>query len=194
MGKIFTFSLCALTFTVTALGATAASAAELDYRYAESRYQRVDLDNGVDGDGFGIGGWFRVNQRFFVAADVGKIDLSNGADVTSTGAGVGIIAPLSDNWDGIGVAMLRRASIDSPGGDRTENGYAVQLGVRGQPARKIETRALLVFADVGGSDTSVTLTGDYYFTPQFSAGAALNFAGDSQALSLGARYYFGRKD
>lgn len=171
----------------------AVQAADLDYRYAEVRYQRVDLDNGVDGDGIGASGWYRFHPRLFAVGDLASLDIDGGTDITLIGAGLGTITPLSSNWDGIAMVMLRRADIDGNAVDITENGYAVQLGVRGQPGPKLEARAFLNYVDVGGSDTSVTLSGDYYFTPAFSAGAAFNFGGDADTLSIGGRFYFGAK-
>ena len=40
------------------------------------------------------------------------------------------------------------------------------------------------------SDTFLELAGDYYFTEQFSAGISLEFAGDNDAFTIGARWYF----
>lgn len=194
MDKRFAFVFCATVAVLLAATVLDATAAELDYSYVEPRYQRVDLDNGVDGDGLGISGWFRVSERFFAASDLVLVDIDNGVDVTNFGLGVGAIQPLSANWDGIAIGMLRRVEIDTRAADRTETGYAVQAGVRGQPGPKLEARAMLNYVDIDGSDTFVMLSGDYYFTPRISAGVAASFGGDADTISIGGRFYFGAKD
>ena len=61
----------------------------------------------------------------------------------------------------------------------------------------VESTLLLKSSDVNpptinldNSDTYLELAGDYYFTAQFSAGLSLEFAGDTDAFTIGARWYF----
>ena len=44
--------------------------------------------------------------------------------------------------------------------------------------------------NLDNSDTYLEMAGDYFFTQNFAAGLSLEFAGDTDAWSLGARWYF----
>jgi hypothetical protein len=71
-----------------------------------------------------------------------------------------------------------------------DNGVALSGGVRGLLTPQFEIRGSVNYINVDDSDTYLELAGDYYFTRQFSAGLSLEFAGDSDLFSIGARYYF----
>ena len=64
-------------------------------------------------------------------------------------------------------------------------------GVRGLIIPQLEGRATINYVDLDNSDTYFEVGGDYYFNPVFSAGATLEFGGDTDTLTIGVRWYFG---
>lgn len=184
-------TVCAGVLVATMLPAYAA---DLDYTYAETRYLRVDLDGGRDGDGISVGGWYRINEQFFAMGNAAFVDVDGGVDVTALALGGGYIHPLSVNWDGLAIVSFRHSKVDAGANDSSDSGFGIQLGVRGQPARKIETRFLVNYVNLDDSDLSFTATGDYYFNQRISAGVALDFGDDADSISVGARFYFGNVD
>ena len=66
----------------------------------------------------------------------------------------------------------------------------MSAGTRGFLAPKFEIRGSVNHINVDDSDTYLQIAGDYYFTNQFAAGVSLDFAGDTDSFSLGARWYF----
>jgi hypothetical protein len=63
-------------------------------------------------------------------------------------------------------------------------------GLRGLLMPKFEIRGSVNYINLDSSDTYLELAGDYYFTQRFSAGLSIEFAGDTDLFSVGARYYF----
>ena len=67
-------------------------------------------------------------------------------------------------------------------------GYALKEIARRPHDFALAGVAALVNLD--NSDTYLELAGDYYFTEQFSAGISLEFAGDTDSFTIGARWFF----
>jgi hypothetical protein len=149
------------------LAPVAVQAGDFGYTYGELRYLDVDLDGSNGADGGTAIGWYRLNESFFY------------------------IMPLNDTWDAVAMASLRHAELDTGPRTQSDEGYGVQLGLRGMPIPKIETRAFVNYVDVTEGDTSLFVSGDYFFTPTFAAGIAAEFGGDADTVSVGVRYSFG---
>jgi len=63
-------------------------------------------------------------------------------------------------------------------------------GIRGLITPQFEIRGAVHHINLDNSDTYLEMAGDYFFTQNFAAGLSLEFAGDTDAWSLGARWYF----
>lgn len=169
-----------------------AVADNLSYTYAQLRYADVEVDDtNLDGDGFIISGSYRINENYFVFGGYRDIGFDFSRDASALQAGGGYIYPVNDRVHAVGKVFLARAKASRPGFSDNETGLGVQAGLRGFVTPKLEARGFLTYSDVGGSDTSITIGGDYYFTPEISAGLTADFGGDVTGFTLGARYYFG---
>jgi hypothetical protein len=186
--------LIALLFTHSAvLAQTAAeptagsSKLPLRYTYAELRF--VDYnDNG--GDGLRLNGSWDLGNNWLIVGGVTDIGFNDNVDVTSWEIGGGYVWRYAPDWDIVGTARFVRADIDTPGGSSDDNGLALSGGTRGMLSEKFEVRGSLNYINVDDRDTYLELAGDYYFTPQISAGISLEFAGDNDLISFGARWFF----
>jgi hypothetical protein len=90
------------------------------------------------------------------------------------------------------VSTLRivRSEIDNGVVNVDDTGFAISAGARGLLAPKFEIRGSVNHINLDDSDTYLEFAGDYYFTEQFSAGASVEFAGDTDALTIGVRWSF----
>ena len=99
--------------------------------------------------------------------------------------GAGYVWPWQQDWDLVGSA--RYADI---GGDFDDSGVIFEGGIRGRLAPQFEIRGSVNHITAGDSDTFLEFAGDYYFSDQFAAGVSLEFAGDVDVFTVGARWFF----
>src|SRR5262245_48624699 len=170
---------------------TAIASNDFGYTYAEARYLDIDRDQGSDADGLTAIGWYRLNQRFFLLGQFIGVNNDGGGNAHTYAAGAGFIQPLSDHWDAVLIPSFRHVELDTGARTTSDNGYAVQLGLRGMPIPKFETRAFVNYVDVNRGETSFLLSGDYWFTSSLSAGLAAELGEHANTISLGFRYAFG---
>jgi hypothetical protein len=90
----------------------------------------------------------------------------------------------------VAIGTLRRTEVDAAR-DIEKSGYGAQIGLRGMPIPKLETRAFVNYVDVIDDDTSLFVSGDYWITSQLAAGIAAEVGGDADTFSVGVRYSFG---
>jgi hypothetical protein len=183
--------LTATAIAASALTSVTVSASELGYTYAEARYLDIDPDGAGGADGGTAIGWYRFSEHVFGIGQVVMTDADSGAEATTFAAGGGYIQPLNDQWDAVAIATFRRTELDTSLGDRSKNGYGMQVGFRGMPIPKIETRAFVNYVDLFDEDTSLFLSGDYFFSPTLAAGIAAEFGENAKTISIGVRYAFG---
>lgn len=191
-----------MRFTIPAFGALGAVvlvaamppavvAADLGYTYAEARYLDVDSHPGGSADGETVIGWYRLNKNVFAIGQAIRTETDTGAKATTGALGAGFIMPLGKQWDAVAIGTFRRSEIDRASGDLAKNGYGAQLGLRGMPIPKLETRLFANYVDVIGNDTSAFVSADYWFSPALAAGVAAEFGGNADTFSVGVRYSFG---
>ena len=181
--------LAALAVQATAAAQTAEQAPydDLSYNYAELRY--VDVDES-GGDGFRLGGSFELNDNWIIVGGYTAIDFNNNVDGTLLEIGAGYVWHYSDDFDLVSTASLVRADVETPFGDDDDSGFLLTAGLRGFVAPKFELRGFVNHINLDSNDSFLQVAGDYYFTNQFSAGASLDFGGDSDNFTIGARWYF----
>jgi len=161
--------------------------ANLSYTFVELRL--VDLDtNG--GDGFQVNGSVALDRNWIIVGGLSSYDFNNNVDTSIIEIGGGYVWHYAKDWDLLTTLRFVNASTDTPGGDFDDSGIAFSAGARGLLAPKFEVRGFVNYYNVDDSDVSLELAGDYYFTRQFSAGASVEFGGDLDSFSIGARYYF----
>lgn len=159
----------------------------LSYTYAELRFVSVDTRSG---DGIRFNGSFKLENNWMIVGGLTALDFNNNVDSTVVELGGGYIWHYSKDFDLLSTLRFVRADIDTPGGSSDDNGFAFSAGARGLLAPQFEIRGSVNHINLDDSDTYLELAGDYYFTEQFSAGASLEFAGDTDAFTIGVRWSF----
>ena len=160
---------------------------DLSYSFVELRFVDVDVSGG---DGFRLAGSYELDGQWILVGALTALDFNNNVDTTLLEFGGGYVWNYSDNFDLVSTLRLVRAEVDTPGGDADDSGFAFSAGARGLLAPQFEIRGSVNHINLDNSDTYLTLAGDYYFSDQISAGVSLDFAGDTDTFSLGARWYF----
>jgi hypothetical protein len=173
--------------TATAQTAARPAQSNLNYNYAELRFVDVDSNGG---DGFRLGGSYELNGPWLLVGAVTSLDYNSNVDSTLLELGGGYVWNYSNDFDLVGTLRLVRAEIDTPGGSANDTGFAFSAGTRGFIAPQFEIRGSVNHINLDNSDTYLELAGDYHFSEQFSAGLSLEFAGDSDSLTIGARWFF----
>jgi hypothetical protein len=187
MKRIYSLAILCFLHSAAFAQTSAAPAADLSYTYAELRF--VDFDDS-GGDGFRVNGSYDLGNNWIILGGLTSADFNNNVDVTTFEIGGGYVWRYTQDWDIVGTARFVTADVDTPGGSSDESGLALSGGLRGLLAPQFEIRGFVNYINLDDSDAYLELAGDYYFTRQFSAGLSLEFAGDSDLISIGARYYF----
>ncbi|MEX0976127.1 MAG: hypothetical protein WDZ50_03405 [Woeseia sp.] len=173
-----------------------ASAAELDYNYAELRYVDTELDAGaldVDGDGFEIGGSLELTSAVHIFGNFQTLDFGSGVDVSAFEIGGGYAMPLRAGADLVARLSYIDGEIDTPFGDEDDNGFGFSAGLRNLFSPQFEGRAFVNYVDLdeSGDEISFEIAGDYFLNEQIALGASLELGDDVTTWTLGARWYFG---
>ncbi len=179
------FSSLLMVLTVLVMGTAQAQTAttpSLPYNFAELRFVDVDV---AGGDGIKLGGSYLVQNNWLIVGSFSSVSFDNDIDSRTIEIGGGYVWPWQKDWDL--VATARYVDI---GGDLDESGVILEGGLRGFLAPQFEIRGSVNHITAGDNDTFLELGGDYYFTRQFAAGLTLEFAGDVDVFTIGARYFF----
>jgi len=159
----------------------------LNYNFAELRFVDVDTNGG---DGFRLAGSYELDRQWILVGALTALDFNNNVDSTLLEIGGGYVWSYANNFDLVGTLRLVRAEVDTPVGDGDDTGFAFSAGARGLLAPQFEVRGSVNHINLDNSDTYLQVAGDYYFTNQISAGLSLDFAGDTDSISVGARWFF----
>ena len=161
--------------------------AGLSYTYAELRFVDVDSNGG---DGLRFNGSYELENNWLIVGGVTALDFNNNVDLTVVEIGGGYVWHYSEDFDLVSTLRFVRSDVDNPGGGSDDNGFAFSAGARGLLAPQFEIRGSVNHINLDDSDTYLELAGDYYFTAQLSAGISLEFAGDTDIITIGARWFF----
>jgi len=167
--------------------AQASQESSLSYNLAEFRFVDVDANGG---DGFRLNGSFELDGNWIIVGGLTRLDFNNNVDSTTVELGAGYVWPYRADWDFLANLRVIRSDVDFPSGSADDTGVGITGGVRGLITPAFEIRGAVNHISFDNSDTYLELAGDYYFTPNFAAGLSLEFAGDTDAWTLGARWYF----
>jgi hypothetical protein len=160
---------------------------DLNYNYVEVRFVDVDTNGG---DGIRLNVSFDLQNNWLMVGGLTLLDFNNNVDATIAEVGAGYVWNYSKDFDLVSTLRFVRAEFDTPGGSANDNGIAFSAGARGYVAPRFEVRGSVNHINLDNSDTYLEIAGDYYFADRFSAGASLEFAGDDDILTIGARWYF----
>lgn len=166
---------------------TAQQSAGLSYSYVELRFVDVDVSGG---DGIRFNGSYDFGNHWLIVGGITSLDFNNNVDTTAYELGAGYVWHYSDDFDLTSTLRYVNAEIDNPAQNIDDDGFAFSAGTRGLLTPKFEIRGSVNHINVFNSDTYLELGGDYYFTSQFAAGLSLEFAGDTDVITIGARWFF----
>ena len=173
--------------------ATRPQSAQFNYTYVEISYDELDFDLGpvdVDGDGLTFSGSYEINDDWHVYASYGSYDLDFGIDIDTWTLGAGYVFPLKEDIDIYGRVLYIDQSADAGPGSADEDGLGLQARIRARVTDEFELEGGIQYVDVVDTDTSLQAVARYHFTENFSAGIGLTFAGDTDGISVNARYSF----
>jgi len=162
-------------------------AADLDYSYLELRF--VDVDSS-GGDGLRFNGSYDLGNHWLIVGGLTSLDFNNNVDLTSFEVGAGYVWNYSNDFDFVSTLRYVNVELDNPIQSVDDDGLAFSAGVRGLLGPEFEIRGSVNHTTVGDSDTYLELAGDYKFSSQFAAGISLELAGDTDVITVGARWFF----
>ncbi len=160
---------------------------DLSYSFAELRFVDVDFRGG---DGLRLNGSYALENNWLIVGGITTLDFDNNVDLTVLEIGAGYVWKYSEDFDLTSSLRIVRTDIDDAGVSIDDTGFALSAGLRGLLSPEFEIRGSVNHVNLDNSDTYLELAGDYYFTERFSAGVTLEFAGDTDAFTIGARWYF----
>ncbi len=181
-----TLIIAALLLLHGAVFAQESEQTTLSYSFGEFRY--VDVDDGDNG--FELGGSYQFTANWIGVASLSSLDYGGGVDVTSFEIGAGYVFPLQGNWDMQTNARFIRTEVDTRFGSGDDTGIGLLAGVRGLLVPALEIRGNVHYVNVDESDVFLEFAGDWYITPQWAAGLSVEFGGDVDLWTIGARFYF----
>lgn len=161
--------------------------ADLNYNYLELRFVDVDSNGG---DGIRFNGSYDFGNSWLLVGGLTSLEFNNNVDLTAFEIGAGYVWNYSDNFDLVSTLRYVDAEVDNSILSVDDDGLAFSAGVRGLITPEFEVRGSVNHITYGNSDTYLELGGDYHFAPQFSAGISLEFAGDTDVITIGARWFF----
>lgn len=181
----FALTVCLAIFSLQSFGQG------LNYNYAELRYLDTDV-NGADGDGFKFAGSYRLNEDIILVGGYSGLDFDGNVDISTLEFGAGWVRPFDgrQNLDFVGTLSLLRTEVDAGPFDDSDTGFRLTAGVRALLQPQIELRGSIQHVNVEDNDTFLEVAGDYYFAPNFAAGASLEFGGDADTFTIGGRFFF----
>ena len=161
--------------------------ADLDYSYLELRFVDVDSNGG---DGIRFNGSYDLGNNWQIVGGLTSLDFNNNVDSTAFEIGAGYVWHYSNDFDFFSTLRYVNGEIDNPVQSVDDDGLAFSAGTRGLLTPEFEIRGAVNHVTLGNSDTYLSLAGDYHFTPQFAAGISMEFAGDTDVITIGARWFF----
>lgn len=173
-----------------------ALAQELGYTYVEGSVVSSELNDAgpfdADGDGIGLSGSVAVLPRYHLFASYQDEGFDLDLDRTILEIGAGYRYPLQERFELVGRLSYLESDIDRPGPDLGTDGFAVEGGVRGRVAQRVELDIGLRYEDLGSSSTSLFLDGRYLLRPTLAVGGGVRSDDGDLMLRADIRFLFPR--
>ncbi|RVU84271.1 porin family protein [Leucothrix sargassi] len=143
-------------------------------------YSAFDIDfDGfkVDFTGFGLSGTKLVTPNLFVEGSLSTVSEDETGDellsFNELSLGLGYRHSISATTDIFGVVSYEDAEVEAEDETASESGYGLKAGIRSMVSPKVELAAEVKYVDIEDVDNATfAVSGDYFFTPQFSVGAS----------------------
>lgn len=169
----------------------AALADGMSYSYVDLAYVETDIDNAPTADGFALRGSVGFAENWFAFGEYSDQSVS-GVDLTQYAAGIGGHYALADNLDLFGRLGWAKFEIDAGFVDFDDDGYLVDLGLRGRVGDAVELEGGARHTDFGdsGDDTALFLGGRFHFNATWALGAEFQSSDDADTLLAYVRASF----
>ncbi|MEJ0099595.1 MAG: outer membrane beta-barrel protein [Pseudomonadota bacterium] len=150
----------------------------------------------LEGHGLSVGGSVSLTPNVFGFANYSSTDYEyrhfDDSDFTvgHFALGVGFDVPLSRRLDLVSGISLQRLHLDNDNDTLNEDGYGLNVGLRGMLGPRLQWTVGLNYVDYGrsdgddGDDTSWTAGFRYYFTRVFAVGVDVGSTDKNQANAL----------
>jgi opacity protein-like surface antigen len=185
-----------LAAALSAVSAASFAAAPA-WDFVQASYVMTDFDDSdltYEPDGFAISASKLVTDDVFVT---GSYSMQNDdivgieVDLDRMSLGLGYRYALSNRTDLFGIVSYEDVEISGSGTSESEDGYGLTAGARSMVMDNIELRGAVKYIDTdSGSDTSLIIGGDYFFSPAFAVGVSYETSDDVSTFGLNARYNF----
>lgn len=185
-----------LAAALSAVSAASFAAAPA-WDFVQASYVMTDFDDAdlnYEPDGFSISASKLVTDDVFVT---GSYSMQNDdifgteVDFDRLSLGLGYRYALSNKTDLYGIVSYEDVEISGSGESENEDGYGLTAGARSMVMDNIELRGAVKYIDTdSGSDTSLLIGGDYFFSPAFAVGVSYETSDDLSTFALNARYNF----
>ncbi len=170
----------------------AALADDMSYSFVDLAYVETEVDGvGPSLDGFTLRGSVEFATHWFAFGEYADQSVS-GVDVTSIAAGIGGHYGLADNLDLVGRLGWIRAELDAGPFNVDDDGYLVDLGLRGRVGDAVELEGGARYTDFsdGGDATSLFVGGRFHFNDTWALGAEYQDGDDSSSILAYVRASF----
>ncbi|MBI2383143.1 MAG: outer membrane beta-barrel protein [Gammaproteobacteria bacterium] len=182
----------------------AAQAAGLSYDYLDLSYIRIEPDEfDVDVDGFGAEVSAALSDRCFLLGHFSRVEsedfslggLSGSIGAQTLAAALGAHHALGGSADVVGMAGIVYQEADGNGDfaalEDDDTGYALRLGVRGQPTGALELQGFATYLDIfDDSETSIAGRALLHLGPRFALFGEYATSDDADTLAGGVRVNF----
>jgi Outer membrane protein beta-barrel domain len=185
------FAKVALGGLALALAPLAALAEGMSYNYVDGAYVQTDIDGvGPSADGWALRGSVGFGYNWFAFAEYASQSVQ-GIDFATTTVGLGGHYALNDQLDLVGGAGWFSVDV-SPGGF-SDDGYLLNLGLRGRVTEGVELEGGVRYTDLGGNngdDTAFYAGGRFHFNKTWAIGAEYQDGNDSSSILAYVRASF----
>jgi hypothetical protein len=170
----------------------AALAEDMSYSFVDLAYVETEIDDvGPTLDGYALRGSVGFATSWFAFGEYADQSVS-GVDVTSITVGAGGHYGLAENLDLVGRLGWTQVEIDTGPFDLDDDGYLVDLGLRGRVGDAVELEGGARYTDFsdGGDATSLFLGGRFHFNETWALGAEYQDGDDSSTILAYVRANF----
>ncbi|NDW22108.1 outer membrane beta-barrel protein [Alteromonas hispanica] len=165
--------------------------------FVQGSYVMTDFDDSdfeYEPDGFAISASKLVTDRVFVTGDYSQQNddiFGLEVDLDMLTLGLGYRYALSNQTDLFGIVSYEDIEVSGVGESDGEDGYGLTAGARSMVMDNVELRGAVKYIDSdSGSDTSIIIGADYFFSPAFAVGVGYEASDDLNTFALNARYNF----
>jgi hypothetical protein len=170
----------------------AAQAEDMSYSFVDLAYVDTDIDGvGPSLDGFGLRGSVGFAENWFAFGEYSAQSVS-GVDLDTFVAGIGGHYGLAENLDLVGRLGWTKVEISAGPIDVDDDGYLVDLGLRGRVGDAVELEGGARYTDFsdGGDATSLFVGGRFHFNETWALGAEYQDGDDTSAILAYVRASF----